>query len=148
MGSRVSFTAPWKGGTIHAEADSLGELTKIVQELRQTVNLGDIETTITSADPTESQLDYPQIVGASGCSNSLRKLLATPWGKKEPRTESELTLAMRANALHFGHGTVSGLLTSMTKRGELRRLRKGSSYGYVLSREPAQAEELPATVGN
>ncbi len=139
LGSRVSFTAPWNGGTIHAEADSPGELAQLVQELRQAVNLGKTEAAMINDTP-ESQSDYPQIVGAIGCSDSLRKLLATPWGKREPRTESELTSALQANALHFGHGTISGLLTSMTKRAELRRLKKGSSYGYVLSREPAQAD--------
>lgn len=148
MGSKVSFTAPWNGGTIHAEADSPGELAKIVQELRQVVNLASKETAMTNADITGTRSDYPQIAGASGCSDSLRKLLAAPWGKEEPRTESELTSAMRANALHFGHGTISGLLTYMTKRGELRRLKKGSSYGYVLSREPAQADEISARISN
>jgi hypothetical protein len=148
LGSKVSFTAPWNGGTIHAEADSLGELAKIVQELRQAVKLGSTDVAKMNAEDKESQSDYPQIVGASGCSDSLRKLLGVPWGKSEPRTESELTLAMRANALHFGHGTISGLLTSMTKRGELRRLKKGSSYGYVLSREPAAADEILAKVGS
>jgi len=147
LASKVSFTAPWNGGTIHAEADTPEELAKIVEELRQVVKLG-IEKASMTADAQEPQSDYPQIPAASGCSDSLRKLLASPWGKKEPRTESELTLAMRANALHFGHGTISGLLTSMTKRGELRRLKKSGSYAYVLSREPAQSDEISATVSN
>ncbi len=87
----------------------------------------------------EDGQEFPQILDATGCADAIRKLLKTPWGRAEARTEAELTSAMGANALHYGHGTISGLLTSLTKRGELRRLKKGRNYAYLVSRPQGEA---------
>jgi hypothetical protein len=133
---KVSFSAAWNGGTIHAEADSVVELEKIVRELRRGIRFeSGGPTSRSSATSTEQNAqEFPQILDAVGCADAIRKLLMTPWGKAEARTEAELTSAMGANALHYGHGTISGLLTSLTKRGELRRLKKGRNYAYLVSR--------------
>jgi hypothetical protein len=123
-----------------AEADTPAELSRLVEELRETSLL--TKTTNGASNPSSisDQGDYPQILAASGCADAIRRLLSTEWGRSEARTESELALAMKANALHYGHGTISGLLTHMTKRGQLRRLKKGQAYGYVLSRAPDVSE--------
>jgi len=123
-----------------AEADTPAELSRLVEELRETSLLTKVTNGASNTTSVSDQGDYPQILGASGCADAIRRLLSTEWGRSETRTESELALAMKANALHYGHGTISGLLTHMTKRGELRRLKKGQAYGYVLSRTPDVAE--------
>lgn len=125
---------------MRAEADTPAELAKLVEELRVAISFTKGTEGVGRADDVALPDDYPQILGASGCADAIRRLLSTEWGRSEARTESELALAMKANALHYGHGTISGLLTHMTKRGHLRRLKKGQAYGYVLSRAPDPSE--------
>src|SRR3989442_852447 len=111
---KVSFSAAWSGGTIHAEADSVAELSRVVRELRRTIpfETRDSKPRASTGNDKENPQEFPQILDAVGCADAIRKLLITPWGKAEARTEAELTSAMGANALHYGHGTISGLLTS------------------------------------
>jgi hypothetical protein len=123
-----------------AEADTPAELSRLVEELRETSLLTKIVDGASNPGNVHDQSDYPQILAASGCADAIRRLLSTQWGRTEARTESELALAMKSNALHYGHGTISGLLTHMTKRGQLRRLKKGQAYGYILSRAPDVSE--------
>jgi hypothetical protein len=43
--------------------------------------------------------------------------------------------AMKANAIHYSHGTISGLLTALTRRKESRRLgKKGGSRAYTINK--------------
>jgi hypothetical protein len=119
---------------MRAEADSPAELAKLVAELRETSLLVKTADGGSNLNDGQAQGDYPQILAATGCADAIRRLLSTDWGRSEARAESELALAMKANALHYGHGTISGLLTHMTQRGQLRRLKKGQAYAYVLSR--------------
>jgi hypothetical protein len=77
--------------------------------------------------------EYPSLEGNLGCADAIRALLASEWGRKDPRNEAELTAAMRANALHFPHGTIAGLLNALTKRGQLRRVgKKNGAYAYAI----------------
>lgn len=124
---------------MRAEADTPAELAKLVEELRQAITLSKNPERAFSSANSRIDEEYPQILAAAGCADAIRRLLSTDWGRTEARTESELGLAMKANALHYGHGTISGLLTYMTQRGQLRRLKKGSAYAYVLSRLPDAA---------
>jgi hypothetical protein len=83
---------------------------------------------------TGMSTDYPQIGGDAGCADAIRTLLSSEWGKA-PRTEFELTEAMKANAIHYQRGTISGLLTNLTRKGELRRTgKKNGSYAYAINR--------------
>ncbi len=132
--SKVSFTAPWNGGTIRAEADTLEELTGLIQQIRKS-SLGRRTTRSFSKSLENNDQELPQVLDPLGCADAIRKLLSTPWGG-EPRSEKELTTALRANALHYSHGTISGLLIHMTRRGQLRRIRKANGYAYVLSLVP------------
>jgi hypothetical protein len=140
LATKVSFSIPWNGGTMRAEADTPAELAKLVAELRETSLLTKTTEGASNTNETQARGDYPQISVASGCADAIRRLLSTDWGRNEARTESELASAMKSNALHYGHGTISGLLTHMTQRGQLRRLKKGQTYAYVLSRAPDISE--------
>ena|SRR5437660_7051272 len=125
---------------MRAEADTPAELAKLVEELREAISFTKKTDRASSPNNSHAEEGYPQILAASGCADAIRRLLSTDWGRTEARTESELALALKANALHYGHGTISGLLTYMTQRGQLRRLKKGQAYAYVLSRLPDTSE--------
>jgi len=147
---KVSFSAPWSGGTLYAEADSVAELSKVVRDLRRSIPFesGKSNSRASTSKTEEDAQEFPQILDAVGCADAIRKLLKTPWGEAEARTEAELTSAMGANALHYGHGTISGLLTSLTKRGELRRLKKGRNYAYLVSRPQGKGPQTWTTLDN
>ena len=132
LGSRLAYDGPWNHGKIHIEAYTVSELTKVVSELRESAFLrngtSDLESTTRGIDS-----DYPSIPASSNCTSAILALLDTDWGKHEGRTEAELTSAMKANAILYPHGTVSGLLISLTRRGALRRVgKKSGSWAYVL----------------
>jgi predicted transcriptional regulator len=56
--------------------------------------------------------------------------MGTDWGK-QPRSMNEIKEALKANALHFSKGTLSGTLTTMTKRGDIRRMKKDRRWKYL-----------------
>jgi hypothetical protein len=129
---KFAYETAWKHGTIHVEAGSLDELTKIATNIQETG--GTVETDPSVQDQNGNSNGYPQIGGNVGCADAIRALLASEWGKT-PRTEYELTEAMKANAIHYQRGTISGLLTNLTRKGELRRVgKKNGSYAYALNR--------------
>ena len=130
MAAKFAYETAWNRGTIHAEATSLDELTKIVAEIHASDASNKEE--VPQDQPAASDT-YPQIGGNAGCADALRTLLGSEWGKT-PRTEYELTEAMKANAIHYQRGTISGLLTNLTRKGELRRVgKKNGSYAYALN---------------
>lgn len=73
---------------------------------------------------------YPIIRSGASCSEAVTDLLSSEWGK-HPRTSSEILEAMKANAVLFPKTTLSGVLKWMTRKGKLRRWKKGTSYVYV-----------------
>jgi hypothetical protein len=129
---KFAYETAWKRGTIHAEAGSLDELSKIAADIQE--SNGTVETESSVQGEHSISDNYPQIGGRVGCADALRTLLASEWGKT-PRTEYELTEAMKANAIHYQRGTISGLLTNLTRKGELRRVgKKNGSYAYAINR--------------
>ncbi len=76
----------------------------------------------------------PTVTVSSGasCPEVITKILATKWGKKKPRTLSNLLEVMKINAIHYPIGTIKGRLTDLTKKGALRRIHTNKGYGYIL----------------
>ena len=76
----------------------------------------------------------PTVIVSSGasCPEVITKILATKWGKKKPRTLSDLLEIMKINAIHYPIGTIKGRLTDLTKKGVLRRIHTNKGYGYIL----------------
>ena len=66
---------------------------------------------------------FPIISGASKCGDAVLKLLESDWGRWRPRTLPELVDALKANALHYPATTLSGVLSSLVKKG----------YVYILA---------------
>jgi len=108
-------------------------LFELVKELDETTPLEAVGVSLVGKQkPRDSQ--YPVIAGNLGCAEAIRTLLNTEWGAAEGRTEAELTAAMKSSAVSYSHGTISGLLTAMTRRDELRRIgKKNGSYAYIIN---------------
>jgi len=141
---KLTYVGPWNGGTIHLETDNFSELTKAMSQLSENNRLEAAETGQPSVENASSASGYPSISGILSCAGAIRALLSSDWGRVEGRTEAELTVAMKASAIHYPRGTISGLLTAMTRRGELRRIgKKMGSYAYVFA-GPTKDDQLKA----
>jgi len=119
---KFTWKGNWKKGEIIVEAETLEELNSALDKLIPTEEAG--------VSPTEGGA-HPTISGGLGCSDAIRALLKTDWGK-EPRSMAEIEKALQTNALYFSKGTLSGTLTMMTKSGQLRRFKKAGNWIYVL----------------
>ncbi len=138
MGAKFAYEGPWHGGRVRVEADTVSELNKLVLELNQNGAQGSAPLGL--QETAEVNSEYPSIPGTLSCTDAIRALLSSRWGRLGGRTEAELTGAMKASAIHYPHGTISGLLTSLTRRGELRRVgKKAGSYAYVISQAERDA---------
>jgi hypothetical protein len=111
---------------------TLQELDKIVELVSKAFNVSIEEKkakTKSRSDPTQ----YPKIQRTNQCSEAIKSLLSTKWGKT-PRTIGELREGMEANAVFFPKTTLSGVLVWLTKKGDLRRWKDPKrGYHYVLN---------------
>jgi len=114
----------WKRGEITVEAETLGQLNKALEEL---LSLGDVEESTDESTVGE----FPSLPAGLGCSNAIRTLLQTEWGR-QPKSMKEIETALQANALYFSGGTLSGTLNILTKTGSLRRFKQNGKWHYVL----------------
>jgi len=120
--------------------NTLGNVSEIVRKVAEA--FGEVQTHSDSPAPTERSQEnisvrieeFPSLSLDPGivCPEAIVKLLATDWGRKQPRALGELLEAMKVNAIHYPEGTVKGRLTDLTKRGALRRIKAERGYGYIL----------------
>lgn len=127
---KVTWKGNWKKGEILVEAQSVDELIGVLKKLEDQELITPILT-----EPTEpSTVEIPTISGSPSPSGAIRQVLSSPWGRAEPRTMTEIADVLKANAIYFSDGSLSGTLTYMTKKGDLRRpMKKGGKWAYVLS---------------
>jgi uncharacterized membrane protein YheB (UPF0754 family) len=125
---RFIWKGKWKQGEITVETESLEELNAALKEL-----LVAEPSNITTSTTPETQIteEYPSLTAGLGCSDAIRTLLQSEWGKKQPRSMSEIEKALQANALYFSGGTLSGTLNLLTKYGSIRRFKKDGRWAYV-----------------
>lgn len=120
---RFTWKGNWRKGEIIIEAETLEQLDATLDKV---LSLSEIQ---------ESQKmkgeEFPKIRAGLGCSEAIRALLRTDWGK-QPRSMNEIKEALETNALYFSKGTLSGTLTMMTKRGGLKRFKKAGRWTYVI----------------
>jgi len=119
---RFTWKGNWRKGEIIIEAETLEELNNILDKL---FSLSEVQ-----AMSQVSIEEFPTLPSGLGCSDAIRTLLQTEWGK-QPRSMAEIKEALEANASYFSKGTLSGTLTLMTKGGYLRRFKKAGSWVYV-----------------
>jgi hypothetical protein len=120
---RFTWKGNWRKGEILIEADTIEELNAILNKL---FSLSESQT----ISQTTTQEEVPVLQPGLGCSEAVKTLLQTDWGK-QPRSMAEIQKALEANATYFSKGTLSGTLTFLTKCGVLRRFKKGSRWVYT-----------------
>ena len=130
----VRWEGPYRGGTITLTATSISDLNKLIDEhFGEDLQLLDISQ---DRQPSATgETDYPKVSGALGPSAAIMEILTSPWGRVEPRTEREVTEALKMSAIHLPQGTVSGTLNYLTRQDRLRRLSKGDRYAYTPTAE-------------
>ena len=89
---------------------------------------------------------YPVISESANCSEAVLRLLETDWGRRAPRTLSELVEALRANAVHYPASTLSGVLAWLVRRGKIKRWKTERGYVYVLGERVCETS-LPTGEG-
>jgi hypothetical protein len=120
---RFTWKGNWRKGEILIEADTLEELNGILDKL---FSLSEAE----AISKMVAQEEQPVLQPGLGCSDAIKALLQTDWGK-QPRSMAEIKKALETNAIYFSKGTLSGTLTILTKRGVLRRFKKDGSWVYT-----------------
>ena len=124
---RFIWKGKWKQGEITIETESLEELNATLKEF-----LVAEPSNVTASTTAETQItEYPSLAAGLGCSDAIRTLLQSEWGKKQPRSMSEIEKALQTNALYFSGGTLSGTLNLLTKYGSIRRFKKDGRWAYV-----------------
>jgi len=128
---KLTWKGNWKRGEIVVETESLDELIGTLEKLESAMPILPV-----SKSPDISQasvIEAPRISGNLGPSQAVREALGSSWGRAEPRTMKEINAVLEANAIYFSPSSLSGVLTNMTKKGELRRpSKKGDQWSYVL----------------
>lgn len=130
---KLIWRGRWNGGEITLETDTLDQLFDVLEKLSQ---VSKFEDEIESGQKGRKREygEYPQISAELGCSDAIRELLRSEWGRVEPRTMAEITNALETNAIYYPTGTLSGALTKLTKKKEFRRTRKNGKWAYVISK--------------
>jgi hypothetical protein len=138
---KFEYERQWRQGTLRFQADTFEEVEQTLKRLDRSVESPEIEAN------SRQTLGYPSLRGGLTCADAIRSLLADPIWSKEPRTETEIGAALKANAYHYSRGTVSGLLIQMLHKNELRRpTKKNNAWAYVIDRvQPQQTRELLVT---
>ena len=121
---RFTWKGKWKNGEITIEAETLEELSNTLNSL---LSLGQVEE-LTEGTSTQ---EIPALSTGLGCTQAIRALLQSEWGRQQPRSMKEIESALQANALYFSSGTLSGTLNMLTKTA-LRRFKRGGRWVYVL----------------
>lgn len=128
----IKWKGAWNKGEITIESDKVKELNDILTQLNK---ISEIKTTTTKLDTVETQSSgpdaMPEVNSKLGCAPAIRKILQSTWGKKVPRTMSKITEVLETNGLYFARGSISGTLTFMTKRNEIRRIKKDGMWAYI-----------------
>jgi len=74
---------------------------------------------------------YPS-VQAKTCSDAIVGLLSTSWGRRKPRTLSEIKEALEASALHYSTKVIGFTLTRLTRRQKIRRWKSQEGFIYTV----------------
>ncbi len=122
---KVVWRGQWKGGEITLEVSSVDELVSNLSELEAERAFPDISS-VRLEEP------YPEISGNVGCAEAVRIALGSSWGKSEPRTKAEIEEVLETNGLYFPDATLRSSLSKMNRKGELRRVKKGPVWGYIV----------------
>ena len=123
----------WKGmlrkGEVIIEAESLEELISTLDKLEIVEPASHPKQEHPSTINSEQT---PKMSGNLKPSQAVREALKSEWGLSAPRTMKEITSVLAANALYFSPSSLSGVLTNLVKKGELKRFKKNDQWAYTL----------------
>ncbi|NVM29191.1 MAG: hypothetical protein HWN65_10140 [Candidatus Helarchaeota archaeon] len=130
---RLIYKVPWKSGVLSVTSSSFEELSDLIEKLNLDENTSSKLPLKVDHDLTPFQEipDIPTLKGKIGCTEAIREVLKSSWGRKEPRTLTEIKKIFETNAIFFSSGTISGTLTKMAKRGEARRIKNNNQWAYI-----------------
>jgi len=86
----------------------------------------------TSAAPTSPEAEALPSISAGSCADAIIALLSTEWGRRKPRTLSEILAALEANALHYSRRVIGFTLTRLTRRQKVRRWKAKEGFVYTV----------------
>jgi hypothetical protein len=132
------------GGSREEVMKTVQELPSLMTGVREAFESAKPKTvatlTIKKEEPKEDTAahKYPKIIQTDKCDEAILRVLETDWGKWRPRTLAELENAFKANELSFSGHTAAAVLTSLVKKGKIRRWKTDAGDVYIL----AEKEEL------
>lgn len=75
--------------------------------------------------------EYPIIEHASSQYDAILKAICTDWARKMPRGLNEIHAALAMNAIHIDKKTLGSRLTTLTRQGKIRRIKRNGIYVYT-----------------
>jgi hypothetical protein len=123
----VKFTwkGRWKNGEIILEAETIEEISSVIEKLYAS-------SALSQPDETSNRV-FPLIPAGLGCSDAILTVLGSECGIQQ-RSMAEIRKVLEANALFFSKGTLSGTLNFLAKK---RKISRGKSAGtWVYNIEP------------
>ena len=130
---KLIWRGAWKKGEIEVETENAEELIATLNKLESVELVSPVPTPKMAAAPSEALIETPMISTDKGPSQTVREILGSPWGRAEPRTMKQITSVLEVNAIFFSSSSLSGVLTNMTKKGELKRSKKEDQWAYTLA---------------
>jgi len=82
--------------------------------------------------PSSGPLHLPEVSPSAGLREAIRSVLSSDWGKITPRTKSEIAEILKLSAIHYPDSTIRSTLSQLTRKGELRRVRRDGIYAYIV----------------
>jgi hypothetical protein len=117
---KYTWKGRWRDGEITVEADNFRELEAALEELSNVRKVG---------TGSNAKVSYPQIPSILGCTDAVRALIESDWGKK-PRPMSEIKHALEDNQLYFSKGALSATLVTLSKKGDIHRVKEEGKWKY------------------
>jgi len=115
---KFTWKGKWKAGEVSVETQSARELLEALKELE------------TLAETKEGEnRDIPKIPSMLGCTDAVRLLMEDAWAK-QPKAMSEIREALEANELFFSKESLAATLVTMTRKGDVRRLKETGKWKY------------------
>ncbi len=117
---KFTWRGRWKDGEISVEAPTLEELENALKKL---------ESRHEMSDQSQEKANVPEIPSMLGCTDAVRTLMEKDWGKT-PRTMMHIKSALEVNQLFFSKQALSATLITLTKRGDIRRVKEEGKWMY------------------
>jgi hypothetical protein len=128
MRMKLHWTGRWKCGEITLEAETIEELTSLIEKLYS------VSQSPANQPPNRP---FPLLPAGLGCSEAILTVLGSDWGQSE-KSMAEIREALEANGLFFSKGTLSGTLAFLSKKGEIVRAKSAGTLVYKLKENSLQ----------